>query len=106
MIFFLPQELGFDSCLVLGRLIYSSVLGIDMVIINSETVARELLEKRSVIYSDRPVIPTNDLYVAPVIELSVSSSYLDDAELERTSVLYSFRMARLCNDTARLSIKS
>jgi len=52
---------------VIGKIIYSSVLGIDMVIINSEAVARELLDKRSAIYSDRPVIPTNDLYVALVI---------------------------------------
>ncbi|OAX38699.1 cytochrome P450 [Rhizopogon vinicolor AM-OR11-026] len=44
-----------------GNLIYSNVLGIDMIIINSETVARELLGKRSAIYSDRPVIRTNEL---------------------------------------------
>ena len=62
------QVLGFSSCLVIGKIIYSSVLGIDMVIINSEAVARELLDKRSAIYSDRPVIPTNDLYVALAID--------------------------------------
>ncbi|OJA16754.1 hypothetical protein AZE42_12640 [Rhizopogon vesiculosus] len=32
-----------------------------MIIINSETVARELLDKRSAIYSDRPVVRTNEL---------------------------------------------
>ncbi|OJA17244.1 hypothetical protein AZE42_11545 [Rhizopogon vesiculosus] len=44
-----------------GELIYSRVLGIDMIIINSETVARELLDKRSAIYSDRPVIRAIEL---------------------------------------------
>jgi hypothetical protein len=34
-----------------------------MIIINSESIARELLDKRSAIYSDRPVIPTNEMYV-------------------------------------------
>ncbi|OAX32420.1 cytochrome P450, partial [Rhizopogon vinicolor AM-OR11-026] len=34
-----------------GELIYSRVLGIDMITINSETAARELLDKRSAIYS-------------------------------------------------------
>jgi hypothetical protein len=36
-----------------------------MIVLNSETVARELLDKRSAIYSDRPVVRTNDLYVLP-----------------------------------------
>jgi len=62
------QVLGFSSCLAIGKIIYSSVLGIDMVIINSEAVARELLDKRSAIYSDRPAIPTNDMYVALVMD--------------------------------------
>jgi len=42
-------------------LVYTRMLGIDMVIINSEAVARELLDKRSAIYSDRPVIRTGEL---------------------------------------------
>jgi len=40
-----------------------------MVIINSEAVARELLDKRSAIYSDRMAVPTNELYVLLVIEV-------------------------------------
>ncbi|KAG0701453.1 cytochrome P450 [Suillus ampliporus] len=44
-----------------GKIIHSRVLGIDMIIINSETIARELVDKRSAIYSDRPTIPTNEL---------------------------------------------
>jgi len=55
------QVLGLNSYFIIGNLIYSNVLGIDMIIINSETVARELLGKRSAIYSDRPVIRTNEL---------------------------------------------
>ncbi|KAG1745097.1 cytochrome P450 [Suillus paluster] len=42
-----------------GKIIHSRVLGIDMIIISSETIARELVDGRSAIYSDRPVIPTN-----------------------------------------------
>jgi hypothetical protein len=53
----------FNSWLELGKIIYSRILGIDMIIISSESVARELLDKRSAIYSDRPVIRTNELYV-------------------------------------------
>ncbi|KAG1726305.1 cytochrome P450 [Suillus lakei] len=45
-----------------GKIIHSRILGIDLIIINSETIARELLDKRSAIYSDRPVIRTNELF--------------------------------------------
>ncbi|KAG1742276.1 cytochrome P450 [Suillus paluster] len=44
-----------------GKIIHSRILGIDLVVINSENIARELLDKRSAIYSDRPVIRTNEL---------------------------------------------
>ncbi|KAG2056810.1 cytochrome P450 [Suillus hirtellus] len=44
-----------------GKIIHSSIFGIDLIIINSETVARELLDKRSGNYSTRPVIRTNEL---------------------------------------------
>ncbi|KAG2117063.1 cytochrome P450 [Suillus discolor] len=44
-----------------GKIIYSRILGIDMIIINSETIAHELLEKRSANYSTRPVVRTNEL---------------------------------------------
>ncbi|KAG2116896.1 cytochrome P450 [Suillus cothurnatus] len=44
-----------------GKIINSRILGIDMIIINSETIARELLDKRSANYSTRPIIPTNEL---------------------------------------------
>ncbi|KAG1876669.1 cytochrome P450 [Suillus subalutaceus] len=44
-----------------GKIIHSRMLGIDLIIINSETIARELLDKRSANYSTRPVIPTIEL---------------------------------------------
>lgn len=46
---------------VLGDIIYSRLLGNDIIIINSEKVARELLERRSLNYSDRPYLITNEL---------------------------------------------
>ncbi|OAX43366.1 cytochrome P450 [Rhizopogon vinicolor AM-OR11-026] len=46
---------------IYGKLMYTSLLGIDMVVISSETIARELLDKRSAIYSDRPVFRTSEL---------------------------------------------
>ncbi|KAG1880428.1 cytochrome P450 [Suillus tomentosus] len=44
-----------------GKIIHSRVLGIDLIVINSETIARELLDKRSANYSSRPATPTNEL---------------------------------------------
>ncbi|KAL4062926.1 cytochrome P450 [Scleroderma citrinum] len=39
-----------------GGIIYSKLLGMDFIVINSEKVALELLEQRSAIYSDRPYL--------------------------------------------------
>ncbi|KAG1797042.1 cytochrome P450 [Suillus plorans] len=44
-----------------GKIFRSRILGIDMIIINSETIAQELLEKRSANYSTRPVCRINEL---------------------------------------------
>ncbi|KAF8128593.1 cytochrome P450 [Boletus edulis] len=44
-----------------GDLIYSRLLGRDIIIINSEKIARDLLEDRSTNYSDRPYLITNEL---------------------------------------------
>ncbi|KAG2337683.1 cytochrome P450 [Suillus weaverae] len=44
-----------------GKIIHSRMLGIDLIIINSETIARELLDKRSANYSTRPVFRTSEL---------------------------------------------
>ncbi|KAG2362788.1 cytochrome P450 [Suillus spraguei] len=45
-----------------GDIVYSHVFGQHIIIINSEKVANELLEKRSYNYSDRPDLPTNILF--------------------------------------------
>ncbi|KAG1836949.1 cytochrome P450, partial [Suillus subalutaceus] len=44
-----------------GKIIHSRILGIGLIIINSETIARELLDRRSANFSTRPVICTNEL---------------------------------------------
>jgi hypothetical protein len=48
-----------------GELVYSRLLNQEIILINTEKVARDLLERRSNNYSDRPGILclTNDLYV-------------------------------------------
>ncbi|OJA10464.1 hypothetical protein AZE42_05710 [Rhizopogon vesiculosus] len=45
-----------------GDIVYTRLLNMDMIILNSEEVANELLEGRSRIYSDRPYIATIDLF--------------------------------------------
>ncbi|EGN97597.1 hypothetical protein SERLA73DRAFT_75262 [Serpula lacrymans var. lacrymans S7.3] len=45
-----------------GDLIYTRLLSQDVVVINSEKVARDLLDKRSYNYSDRPLLVTTELF--------------------------------------------
>ncbi|KAH7907494.1 cytochrome P450 [Hygrophoropsis aurantiaca] len=45
-----------------GDIVYSRLLNIEIVTINSQKVAKELLEHRSHNYSDRPLVSINDLY--------------------------------------------
>ncbi|KAG2122647.1 hypothetical protein BD769DRAFT_1577522, partial [Suillus cothurnatus] len=54
------------SHLIIGKIIHSRILGIDLIIINSETITQELLDKRYTNYSTRPVIRTNELHGLPV----------------------------------------
>ena len=49
--------------LLAGGLVYANLLGKDFIIINSIKVAHDLLERRSAIYSERPYIPANELWV-------------------------------------------
>lgn len=44
-------------------MIYFRLFGQNNIVINSEQIARDLLDVRSQNYSDRPEIPTNELYV-------------------------------------------
>lgn len=53
-----------NAGITLGDLVYSRVLGQHIIIIGSMQVARDLLDKRSVIYSDRPVLRVNEEYVS------------------------------------------
>lgn len=46
---------------VVGEIVSCQLLGQTYIIINSERVAKVLLEQRSNIYSDRPVIRTSSL---------------------------------------------
>ncbi|KAH7910607.1 cytochrome P450 [Hygrophoropsis aurantiaca] len=50
-----------DWAATYGDLVYSRFFNQDIIIINSEEVAQDLLDRRSHIYSDRPVIVTNEL---------------------------------------------
>ena len=43
-----------ECCARTGDIIYVEVFGKPMVIINSVKIAKDLLDKRSLIYSDRP----------------------------------------------------
>ncbi|EIW80563.1 hypothetical protein CONPUDRAFT_73661 [Coniophora puteana RWD-64-598 SS2] len=44
-----------------GGLVYCSLAGKQVVVVNSERIARELIDKRSHIYSDRPYLSNDDL---------------------------------------------
>jgi len=46
---------------ILGEIVSCTLLGQTYIIINSERAAKALLEQRSNIYSDRPVIRTSTL---------------------------------------------
>ena len=54
-----------------GGIIYTHVLGREMIILNSEEAAVALLEKRSQKYSDRPTPGMSDLYASRTLIRSV-----------------------------------
>jgi hypothetical protein len=43
-------------------MVYTRLFGQENIVINSEEIARDLLEHRSQNYSDRPEVATNTLY--------------------------------------------
>lgn len=53
---------------LLGGLVYVNMLGKDFIIINSANVAHDLMDRRSTIYSERPHIAANKLYVTWLVE--------------------------------------
>lgn len=44
-----------------GDIVYVEALSTPMVIVSTPEIAFELLDKRSAIYSDRPVFPTDEM---------------------------------------------
>lgn len=50
-----------------GDLVYITVFGSSMIIVNTYEAAKELLERRSSIYSDRPRLELFDMYDLPII---------------------------------------
>ena len=46
-----------------GGLIYVNLLGKDFIIIGTARVAHDLMDRRSTIYSERPFIKANEMYV-------------------------------------------
>jgi hypothetical protein len=56
---------------MLGDVVYARILGKEMIILNTQQAARDLMEKRSAIYSDRPrFVLLGELYVLCVPSLS------------------------------------
>ena len=55
---------------VAGGIVHINVLGNHIIILNRLEDAKELFEKRSQIYSDRPHIPMVDLYVFTFFRVS------------------------------------
>ncbi|KAI6039873.1 cytochrome P450 [Pisolithus marmoratus] len=64
-----------------GDLLYVRLLGQNFIVLNSEKIARRLLDQRSSIYSDRPVLPTNSLFGMDFS--TVSLRYGDEWRLHR-----------------------
>jgi hypothetical protein len=56
-----------------GDIVYTRILGQDIIVLNSEQIAIAFLEKRSQKYSDRPVFSAADLCVFPVFLCSLRS---------------------------------
>ena len=52
------SEIEFNS---IGDIVYCEALGQHVIILNSLKVVNDLFEKRSHIYSDRPLLPMRDV---------------------------------------------
>ncbi|KAF9238521.1 cytochrome P450 [Melanogaster broomeanus] len=73
-----------------GDLLHVRLLGQDFIVLNSEKVARALLEQRSAIYSDRPVIPTHEMFGMGFS--TVMLPYGDEWRLHRKLFHQAFRL--------------
>ncbi|KAG2032098.1 cytochrome P450 [Suillus americanus] len=72
-----------------GDMVYTKLFGQDNIVINSEEIARDLLENRSQNYSDRPEIATNELF--GVNHTTAFMRYNDRWRLHRKILHQSFR---------------
>lgn len=71
----------------IGDMVYTKLFGQDNIVINSEKIARALLEHRSQNYSDRPEIATNELY--DLLKDRVFLSLSPELDLALTTLLRS-----------------
>ncbi|KAH7920190.1 cytochrome P450 [Leucogyrophana mollusca] len=74
---------------IYGDLMYTRILNLDIIIINSEDMAKSLLEKRSNNYSDRPLVSINELFGLSAI--SALLEYGDTWRLHRKILHQAFR---------------
>lgn len=71
----------------IGDMVYTKLFGQDNIVVNSEKIARALLENRSQNYSDRPEIATNELY--DLLKDGVFLSLSPELDLALTTLLRS-----------------
>lgn len=70
-----------------GDIVYSRLMGKDIIIINSEKIAKDLLENRSGNYSDRPHYITTEMSVPCFLFMLLSSTHYPRCGLDFSSVL-------------------
>src|SRR6267154_2319508 len=96
MVYTCPFPTPFISDRVLlGDIIYSRILNQDIIILNSEKVARALLEQRSNNYSDRPRFVTMELQALDHIALRPTNTPLQGLAL---------RLGQSCEATVMLGV--
>lgn len=76
------------SITVIGDVVHVSALGRHLIILNSHEAAIELLEKRSSIYSERPILPmAGEMSVPSLIR---EKATIDDLSLGVVSIVESY----------------
>ncbi|KAG2148491.1 cytochrome P450 [Suillus cothurnatus] len=87
-----------------GDVVYTRLFGQDNIVINSEKIARDLLEHRSQNYSDRPEIATNELF--GVDYTTAFMQYGSRWRLQRKIIHQSFRQDAVLNFRPMQATKS
>ncbi|THU86093.1 cytochrome P450 [Dendrothele bispora CBS 962.96] len=80
--------------MIVGNIIYLNVLGTPIVVINSASTARDLMDKRSSIYSDRPR-PDNEMVVPSICSAALSSNLSPELEEQLSFAAFSALAAGL-----------